>query len=445
MPGKLHSLTQQLNEERALLDAELQKYVQPATIMFVDIVGSTPYFEKFGDVEGFMLVRRFHYVLSPLVERNGGVVIKTIGDAILAQFPKPADAVRSAIAMQRAMAKRSTERPEEHQLRIRAGINMGMVLLRNNDVFGDVVNVAARVIAEAEPDGILISPAVYAEVHQTPGITIGKKADGVLLKGKAHRLNLYEVRWREGLEPVTLPRLPSDSQVNMATGNFKDLRALWEELKNSGRLPATEIPMDVVTVYPRMKLAIVLADGSLGEHFPLSNVLVVDNAGNVNAGSVNAGNPPSNGAPNLSVVARFTQIEDEVLVEDCGSRQGVFVRLRQPHNLVEGDVVIVGRQHLRFQGGAKPCLIHLDNQHADLERYPLGDSPVSFGRARGTHVFDQDRFMSGTHARALRGPSGFILEDLNSTNGTFVRIRETVRVREKATVLAGDRFLQVVP
>src|SRR5262245_33056302 len=83
--------------------AQLERMRTPVTILFSDIQGSTAYFEKKGDVAGMAMLQRHHGLLFPSIERHGGRVVKTIGDAIMARFDSPADGIKAAVAMQRAL------------------------------------------------------------------------------------------------------------------------------------------------------------------------------------------------------------------------------------------------------------------------------------------------------------------------------------------------------
>ena len=82
------------------------------TVLFSDIKGSTAYFEQHGDVEGLAMVQRHNDLLFPCVENNHGRIIKTIGDAIMALFDNPVDAVKAAAQMQRSLFDDHTKRPE---------------------------------------------------------------------------------------------------------------------------------------------------------------------------------------------------------------------------------------------------------------------------------------------------------------------------------------------
>src|ERR671936_288319 len=94
---------QELLEARAQAEQEIEKLRTPMTILFSDIKGSTTYAEKKGDVEYMSMINRHYTMMFPVIEAEGGRIVKTIGDAILAQFPDPVAAVKAAAGMQRAL------------------------------------------------------------------------------------------------------------------------------------------------------------------------------------------------------------------------------------------------------------------------------------------------------------------------------------------------------
>jgi adenylate cyclase len=103
-------------------------------------------------------------VNSKIAEHRGRIV-KNTGDGFLADFQSVVDAVRCAVEIQRGMAEREPEVPEEHRIQFRIGINLGDVIVEEHDIFGDGVNVAARLEALAEPGGICISRVVRDQIR----------------------------------------------------------------------------------------------------------------------------------------------------------------------------------------------------------------------------------------------------------------------------------------
>jgi adenylate cyclase len=103
-------------------------------------------------------------VVKPMVRQSDGRVVKTMGDGFLAEFQSPVEAVRAALAIQEAMDARETARPEEERLRFRIGVHVGDVVTVEQDIFGDAVNVSARLEAIAPVGGICLSRSARDQV-----------------------------------------------------------------------------------------------------------------------------------------------------------------------------------------------------------------------------------------------------------------------------------------
>lgn len=462
---------EELIRERARLDAELEQHQQLITILFMDIVGSTRFYDQHGDLAGLVMVQKVLDRLIPLVEQHDGVVVKTIGDAILARFGNAQIAVRCGTAMQRTMADYNTNRAPADQIHVRVALNLGLGLVKEDgDVFGDVVNVASRIEKATDADEIAISPSVYEQIQHVPDIAVRKKATGVELKGKADKLDLYAVIWRAGERTGPAPPRPSSEQLALATGLHTGLAEMARPetpAATPSRLPRRETVVlgkaeAEKAAGVHFVLAHVRADGSLGERFSLDRPGMV--AGR-QQGDIRLADDPLV-APQH---ARFTQLGDAVYVEDLGSPQGVFVRLRQPHPLKDGDIILLGHQKLRFSassgGGApaaasakgtrvlgagqssavaSPQLVRLGPDNQEGDHFLLKGRETSLGRSQGTYTFPEDHYMSGSHARIAFEDDQFVLEDRGSTNGTFVRIRKRLLLRDGDTVLIGAQLLRVL-
>ncbi len=106
-------------------------------------------------------LRQYRAAMDALVERHEGRTINTWGDAVIAEFSSVVEAVQCAIEVQRELSVRNRELPEAEQMWFRIGINLGDVMVENDDLYGEGVNIAARLQELAEPGGILISGTVY--------------------------------------------------------------------------------------------------------------------------------------------------------------------------------------------------------------------------------------------------------------------------------------------
>lgn len=105
-------------------------------------------------------------VIDPMVSDHGGRVVKLTGDGFLAEFASATDAVSAAIAMQSEIATRVNDVEEDKRMLFRMGINLGDILWDDEDIYGDGVNIAARIEGLADPGGILISASIYDQVRQ---------------------------------------------------------------------------------------------------------------------------------------------------------------------------------------------------------------------------------------------------------------------------------------
>ena len=90
-------------------------------------------------------------LIEPKIKEHRGHTVKNTGDGLLAEFPSVVDAVRCAVEIQRGMAERNAETPEDKRITFRIGVNLGDVIVEEHDIFGDGVNVAARLEGLAEP------------------------------------------------------------------------------------------------------------------------------------------------------------------------------------------------------------------------------------------------------------------------------------------------------
>ena len=110
------------------------------------------------------LLNDYRGVMTGLIAQNRGRVVSTAGDAVLAEFPSSVMAVQTAVDIQRQLAERNQKLAPDRQMWFRIGINLGDVIVERDDIFGDDVNIAARLQALAEPGGVLISGTVFDQV-----------------------------------------------------------------------------------------------------------------------------------------------------------------------------------------------------------------------------------------------------------------------------------------
>src|SRR6478672_460626 len=104
-------------------------------------------------------------LVDPTIAKHRGRIVKTTGDGMLVEFASAVDAARCAVEVQRGMADENTEIPQAKRIEFRIGIHLGDVIIDDNDIFGDGVNIAARLEGIAEPGGICISDDAHRQVR----------------------------------------------------------------------------------------------------------------------------------------------------------------------------------------------------------------------------------------------------------------------------------------
>ena len=167
-----------------------------AAILATDVAG---YSRLMGiDEEGTLARLKAHRsaLVDPMVNEHRGRIVKTTGDGLLVEFASVVDAVRCALDVQRGMAERNTDVPQERRIEFRIGINVGDIIIDGSDIFGDGVNVAARLEGLAEPGGIFVSSRVQEYVQGRIDVNF-EDAGEQTLKNIAQPVRVYRVRPNE--------------------------------------------------------------------------------------------------------------------------------------------------------------------------------------------------------------------------------------------------------
>jgi adenylate cyclase len=163
-----------------------------AAVVAADMVGYSRLMEV--DERGTLARLRTHRIelIDPVIDKNHGRIIKTTGDGMLVEFHSVADAVRCSIEIQERMRRRNSDVPDDRRIEFRIGINLGDIIFEEGDIYGDGVNIAARVEQLAEVGGICVTSAVHAQVDGRIEATfedLGEKS----LKNISRPVRLYRV------------------------------------------------------------------------------------------------------------------------------------------------------------------------------------------------------------------------------------------------------------
>ena len=404
---------------------DLETFKHSVAVLFTDIQGSTAYYEKFGDLTGLAMVYECNSLLERVVRKHGGRVVKKIGDAIMATFNNCEACVRTAVEMQQQLKELNVSKKEEDQIHVRIGAHYGLGIVKSDDVFGDVVNVASRVQSVALPEQILISDSLFREVVSSGFDTalLGR----FQLKGKAEEREIYEVRWTRDL-----PARPNLGHTVVVSSTSETQEFRLQHVTQDGKTDAEY--------------------ALFGEGLTIGRI---------------EGDMKFPGDSSMSPLhARIYVQHGQPMVEDLGSRRGIFFRLKGVFTLEDRDIIIIGGQLLRFESKPEiiaaaatmavtlPFVTHtlredaarfvrLNSDGYDQEIFSVNEDEIRFGRTVGDYTFPNDRFMSRTHARIYMRGENYFVEDLGSLNGTFARVQRKSPIPVGATVRIGKEVFVV--
>jgi adenylate cyclase len=232
-------------------------------ILAADIVG---YSRLVGlDEEGTLarLKALLRELIDPTIAEHHGRIVKTTGDGLLVEFGSVVDAVRCAVAVQRATPVRESVLPPERRIEFRVGINLGDIVVEGDDILGDGVNVAARLEGIAEPGGICLSRAARDQVRDRLSLTFEDMGDQQV-KNIARPVRAYRVVFGERPSPAR-PAAQSTSQPSLPLPDKPSIAVL--PFQNMSGDPEQEYFADgmveeIITALSRIRWLFVIARNS---------------------------------------------------------------------------------------------------------------------------------------------------------------------------------------
>jgi TolB-like protein/class 3 adenylate cyclase/Tfp pilus assembly protein PilF len=226
-----------------------------AAIVLADVAGYSRLMEA--DEAGTVTTLNKHRteILKPLVATHKGRIVKLMGDGILLEFASAVSAIRCAAELQQAFAAANEHVPEPRRVVLRIGINLGDVVVEGDDIYGDGVNIAARLEAMAEPGGICVSDSLYRQIHGKVDFQfddLGEKA----LKNIAGPIRVYRLR-RIGAPAQQRPVPSLPDRPSIAVLPFDNMSGDPEQ-----DYFADGIVEDVITALSRIRWLFVIARNS---------------------------------------------------------------------------------------------------------------------------------------------------------------------------------------
>ena len=224
-----------------------------AAILAADVAG---YSRLMGvDEEGTLAALKAYRseLIDPKIAENRGRIVKTTGDGALVEFASAVDAVRCATEVQRTMAERNADIPEDQRIEFRIGINVGDIIIDEGDIYGDGVNIAARVETLASPGAICLSENAYQQIKGKLALEVSDMGEQQL-KNIARPVRVFSVRLDDA---PARPALALPDKPSIAVLPFQNMSGDPEQ-----EYFADGIVEDIITALSRFQQLFVIARNS---------------------------------------------------------------------------------------------------------------------------------------------------------------------------------------
>jgi adenylate cyclase len=210
------------------------------------------------DEEGTLRQLKAHRkeLVDPKIIEHRGRIVKTTGDGMLVEFVSVVDAVRCAVDIQRGMAERNANVPADRHIQFRIGINVGDIIIDGDDIFGDGVNVAARLETLADPGGIMVSSVVHEQVRDKLGFGFEDMGEQTV-KNIARPIGVHRVSLIEDVPPTALKSAVTADRPSIAVLPFVNMSGDPEQ-----EYFADGISEDIITGLSKLRWFFVIARNS---------------------------------------------------------------------------------------------------------------------------------------------------------------------------------------
>jgi TolB-like protein len=228
-----------------------------AAILAADVAGYSRLMgvDEEGTLERLKALRR--ELLDPKIAEHNGRMVKTTGDGVLVEFASVVDAVRCAVAVQQAMAERNTGAAADNRIELRIGINLGDVIVEGDDLYGDGVNIAARIEALADPGDVFVSNTVHDHVRDRLPFVFEDLGEQYV-KNIARPVRVYRVRDISGAaKAAPAPVLPLPDKPSIAVLPFANMSGDPEQ-----QYFADGMVEEIITALSRIRWLFVIARNS---------------------------------------------------------------------------------------------------------------------------------------------------------------------------------------
>ncbi len=231
------SMTEIIRLQTMLSAALIRRFEQRIALAFSDVVGSTPYFARFGNEAGRQLQQRHLDLLNHCIQGHEGRIIDTAGDGAFLCFPTVDKAAGAMIELLQLISAENSTRAREHQLAVRIGIHFGPVLTDGIQVTGDAANFCARITSTSASGEIRLSKAAFLAFTDLHFRLKCRMLMPVSVKGFEHPVDLATLEWRDQKIFPILVRLDTGEEQRLPEQDI----ITFGRLKEKDGLPANDI------------------------------------------------------------------------------------------------------------------------------------------------------------------------------------------------------------
>lgn len=406
-----------LLEERERLESILQeKFTRIITVMFTDCKGSTAITDLKGDMAWRLTLQHYNNIVFRAIKEHNGILVKTMGDGTMSYFSEALDAIRSAVYIQKNIAELNKDKKSKIPIQIRIGLHTGSGIVEKNDIFGDVVNVAARFEGLANPDEIYFSEDTFNALLDKEEINCRfiKKS---LIKGKNQPYKIYRAFWKEGEFEKAV--FEGYSLKLHESGGAQRTIPINKNKITIGRTDENDIVLHSPYI-SRLHARMVWEEGSFYIEDVNSSLGTLVNGKKISRIKLKNNDKIKLGATGITFMEPGTDDNEAVKAADS-------------------DICV---QESMFMLVAK-------SKDGKIKEYNLSLEGLMIGRAPTNDVILEDKRVSRRHARIYDENGKVFIEDLGSNNGTFLEgrkiiPRQKVEVLEKQVIKIASHSLTVV-
>ncbi|MCF8061472.1 MAG: adenylate/guanylate cyclase domain-containing protein, partial [Deltaproteobacteria bacterium] len=360
--------------------------IRKMAVLFTDVVGSSTYFKSYGDLAGREMLRKHQELASGPVAEHGGVVVKVLGDSVMAYFTEPREALKAAVRIQQRFALNNRGKEPKGRILVRIGLHYGDGIVEKGDIYGDVVNITAKFLPLVQGGEIFVSGQLQEQVRGLPWARFEKlklKVTTEILK----TLAIYRLSWDDqaDLDPSQTTVLVLKPAWNLAKDGFD---AAWKRLlqRKTGLWPGkpgqhTGLPDGSLALYLKepseapgiARNALRLLRESLGrDRMPFLPLQILIDKGHFKR----AGKPALEGIEQSLALAKPGEISVsrpafgamkvpsgyKVIAPEEGSETGLF-RMTPEATPDRDDSCLFLYQHSMGHGRHAPCFYCGDRRH----------------------------------------------------------------------------------